>query len=384
VDLEAIAHNVGVLRRAAAPAQVWAVVKADAYGHGAVPVARAALAAGATGLCVALVQEGVELRRAGIDGPVLVLSEQPPGQLGELVAAGLSATVYRPGAIAALAAAARSLGARNVPVHLKIDTGMHRVGAAPGDAVGLAALVRSAAPVLRLEGVATHLATADEPGHPAVAAQLAAFDGVLAALDAAGTRPPLVHVANSAGALAVPAARHSLVRTGIAIYGIEPGPGVAHLCRDLRPALALKARVSLVKRVPAGDGISYGLRHTFVRDATVATVPVGYADGVPRRLFEQGGQVLIGGRRRPIVGVVTMDQLMVDCGDDPVAIGDEVVLLGEQTGPRGAERIRAEEWAERLGTIGYEIVCGISRRIERRIRPAGLRAGVGTVPTPPR
>ncbi len=237
------------------------------------------------------------------------------------------------------------------------------------------------APTLRLEGVATHLATADQPGHPAVAAQLAAFDRVLAELDAEQARPPLVHVANSAAALAVPAARHSLVRAGIALYGIEPGPGVAHLCRDLRPALTLRARVSYVKRVAAGEGISYGLRHTFERDTNVATVPLGYADGVPRRLFEQGGQVLIGGRRRPIVGVVTMDQLMVDCGDDPVAIGDEVVLIGTQTGPAGTAQIRAEEWAERLGTIGYEIVCGISRRIERRWRPAPERIGaVGGVP----
>jgi alanine racemase len=156
------------------------------------------------------------------------------------------------------------------------------------------------------------------------------------------------------------------VRAGIAIYGISPGHGVDALCRELRPAMALKARVSYVKRVAAGSRISYGLRHVFERDATVATVPIGYADGVPRRLFEVGGEVLIGGRRRRIVGVVTMDQLMVDCGDDQVGVGDEVVLIGAQDGPEGTEIIRAEDWADLLGTIGYEIVCGIGPRVPRR------------------
>jgi alanine racemase len=173
--------------------------------------------------------------------------------------------------------------------------------------------------------------------------------------------PPLVHAANSAGALAHPRARRSLVRLGIAMYGVTPGPGVADRCGALRPAMRLKARVSFVKRCPAGSRISYGLRHRFSHDTTVATVPIGYADGVPRRMFATGGEVLIGGRRRPIVGVVTMDQLMVACGDDPIAVGDEVVLLGQQ----GDERITVDEWAGRLDTIGYEVVCGISGRIER-------------------
>jgi alanine racemase len=176
----------------------------------------------------------------------------------------------------------------------------------------------------------------------------------------------LVHAANSAGALAHPDARRSFVRAGIAIYGISPGHGVDALCGNLRPAMSLRARVSYVKRVAAGSGISYGLRHVFEQDATVATVPIGYADGVPRRLFEVGGDVLIGGRRRRIVGVVTMDQLMVDCGDDQVAVGDEVVLIGAQDGPEGAEIVRAEDWADLLGTIGYEIVCGIGPRVPRR------------------
>jgi len=368
VDLGAITHNVGVLRQAAAPAEVWAVVKADGYGHGAVAVAGAALAAGATGLCVALVQEGVELRRAGFGAPILVLSEQPHAQLGELLAAGLTPTVYSVATVERLVDA----GARDVAVHVKVDTGMQRVGAPPDAAHEVVDAVLAAAPALRLAGVSTHLAVADDPDDPMSARQLADFDGWLAALAprlaAAGLdRDRLtVHTANSAGALAHPGARRSVVRAGIAMYGISPGPGVDRLASGLRPAMRLVARVSFVKPVAAGSRISYGLRHTFERATTVATVPLGYADGVPRRLSTTGGEVLVGGRRCPIVGVVTMDQLMVDVGDAPVAIGDEVVLLGRQTGPDGAvDEIRAEEWADRLDTIGYEIVCGISGRVER-------------------
>ena len=368
VDLGAITHNVGVLREAAAPAEVWAVVKADGYGHGAVAVAGAALAAGATGLCVALVQEGVELRRAGFGAPILVLSEQPHAQLGELLAAGLTPTVYSVATVERLVDA----GARDVAVHVKVDTGMQRVGAPPDAAHEVVDAVLAAAPALRLAGVSTHLAVADDPDDPMSARQLADFDGWLAALAprlaAAGLdRDRLtVHTANSAGALAHPGARRSVVRAGIAMYGISPGPGVDRLASGLRPAMRLVARVSFVKPVAAGSRISYGLRHTFERATTVATVPLGYADGVPRRLSTTGGEVLVGGRRCPIVGVVTMDQLMVDVGDAPVAIGDEVVLLGRQTGPDGAvDEIRAEEWADRLDTIGYEIVCGISGRVER-------------------
>jgi alanine racemase len=212
--------------------------------------------------------------------------------------------------------------------------------------------------------VFTHLAMADEPTDEFTDVQLSRFDAVLESMPLAPG--VLVHAANSAGALAHPAARRSFVRAGIAIYGISPGPGVDGMCGELRPALALKARVSHVKRVSAGSRISYGLRHTFERDSTVATVPIGYADGVPRRLFAAGGEVLIGGRRRRIVGVITMDQLMVDVGDDTVTVGDEVVLIGGNDGVDGADRIRAEHWAELLDTIGYEIVCGIGGRVPRR------------------
>ncbi len=362
VDLDAIAHNVGLLRGVAHPSSVWAVVKADGYGHGAVPVARTAVAAGAAGLCVALVQEGVALRRAGIPAhvPVLVLSEQPPAQLPTAVAHDLALTVYSRAAVDAAAAAASGLGRIGHPVHLKVDTGMHRVGCRPDEVRELVAAIR-AHPALALAGIATHLAVADEPDDPYTAAQLAAFDAARAGIDGV-----LVHGANSAGALAHPWARHDVVRTGIAVYGISPGPGVDPLAAGLRPALSLRARVAHVQRRAAGDRISYGLRHTFTRAATVATVPLGYADGVPRRWSAVGGVALVGGRRRPVVGVVTMDQLMVDCGDDPVAVGDEVVLIGAQ----GDESITAAAWAERLGTIGYEIVCGISARVPRRYRPS--------------
>ena len=363
VDLAAIEHNVRQVRAAAAPAAVWAVVKADGYGHGAVRAAGAALRAGAAGLCVALVDEGIELRRAGLAAPVLVLSEQPVERLADLVGSGLAPTVYTSAGVDAVAAAARSAGVQ-VGVHLKVDTGMQRVGVRPAEARGLAQYVADAAGIA-LAGISTHLACADEPASSASAAQLVEFDRVLADLAAADLMPPLVHVANSAGVFTWPDAHRSFVRAGIAIYGISPGPAVDHLVAGLRPALALKARVSLVKRVAAGSAISYGWRHRFDRDTTIATVPLGYADGVPRRLGTRpdraGAEVLLGGRRCPIVGVVTMDQLMVDVGDGDVSVGDEVVLIGEQ----GGHRVGVEEWAEHLGTIGYEIVCGISARVPR-------------------
>jgi alanine racemase len=352
IDLAALRHNVAMLRQVVSPSAVWAVVKADGYGHGAEDVARAALEAGAEGLCVALVDEGVALRRAGIGAPLLVLSEQPPSQLDDLVAHELTPTVYTATYAAALAGRRPGLG-----VHLRVDTGMQRVGAQPADVPALVAQVRAADPWLRLDGIFTHLAMADEPADPMTARQLDVFDDVLARVGDV----PFVHAANSAGALAHPRARRSFVRTGIAMYGVSPGPGVDGLVSDLRPVMTLTGRVSFVKRVAAGSRISYGLRHTFERDTNVATVPIGYADGVPRRLSGTGAEVLVGGARLPIVGVVTMDQLMVDVGDADVGIGDEVVLLGRQ----GDEQIRAEEWASRAGTIGYEVVCGIGRRVPR-------------------
>jgi alanine racemase len=359
VDLDAIAHNVGQLRIASAPAEVWAVVKADGYGHGAVEVARTALTAGAAGLCVALASEGALLRRAGIDAPILVLSEQPPEIDADLVVNDLIATVFTNDAVDRLAAAVVDSAATTLSVQVKVDTGMHRVGARPEDVAALAARIAGHAPALTLDGVFTHLAVADEPTDPYTDAQLQQFDAMLAAVPNADDL--LIHAANSAAALTRPDARRSLVRAGIAVYGISPGPQLDAVASSLLPALALKARISHVRRLAAGERLSYGLRHTIAAPANIATVPLGYADGVRRGLSGTGTTVLIGGARREIVGTITMDQLMVDCGDDDVAVGDEVVLIGRQ----GNNEIRAEEWAETLGTIGYEIVCGIGARIPR-------------------
>jgi alanine racemase len=315
------------------------------------------------------VQEGVALRRAGIHAPVLLLSQQPAGQLTDVVRHSLIPTVHSAEGVHALAAAVRAGGHGPYPVHLKVDTGMHRVGCQPEDALGLARRV-VATPGLQLAGLFTHLAVADEPDELFTALQLDRFESVVAALQSAGIEPPVVHAANSAGGLAHPAARLSLVRAGIAVYGLVPGPGVADFCRELRPALSLKARITLVKRVRAGEGVSYGLRYHLPRDAWLATVPLGYADGVPRRLFVTGGEVLVGGRRRPIAGVVTMDQFVVDCGEDEPIVGDEVVLIGRQAD----EEVTADEWANRLGTINYEVVCGLSTRLARRTTSPQSRA----------
>jgi alanine racemase len=365
IDLGAVAHNVALLRATVAPSGVWAVVKADGYGHGATDVGRAALEAGAEGLCVALVSEGVELREAGIGSPILVMSEQPPALAPTIVEYRLTPTVYTRKYVDALVAA----NPDHLQVHLKIDTGMQRVGAHPHAVAALVASIQERSPAVELTGVFTHLAVADEPDNPFTVTQLARFDDAL-------THVPdglAVHAANSAGALAFPAARRSFVRAGIAVYGISPGHGVDGLAADLRPVMSLKARISYVKMARSGSRISYGRRYQFSRDSTVATVPVGYADGVPRRLSstsgQAGGEVLIRGERCPIVGTITMDQLMVDCGDLDVRAGEEVVLLGQQEGPHGIERITAVDWADRLGTIGYEIVCGIGKRIPRVVLP---------------
>jgi alanine racemase len=360
VDLGAIRHNVHALRAAVAPSRVLAVVKADGYGHGALPAARAALDAGAASLGVALVEEGVALREGGIDAPVLVLSEPVPDAAACVVSHRLTPVVYTPGGVEALAKAVAERGRTEpLPVHLKVDTGMHRVGAATRDAVALAQQVSDHAE-LRLEGVCTHFAVADEPDDPYTNEQLARFDAALAELRALGIDPPVVHTANTAGALAFPRSRRDLVRAGIGVYGVPPAPALAGIV-DLHPALVVKARVSHVKSLRAGSRVSYGLRYALPSDARIATVPIGYGDGVPRNLGHVGGEVLVHGRRCPIAGTVTMDQLMVDAGDLPVEPGDEVVLIGTQ----GRETITATEWAARLGTIAYEIVCGIGPRVPR-------------------
>lgn len=360
VDLAAIAENVRTLAALVHPAEICAVVKADGYGHGAIAVSEAALAAGASWLGVALVEEGAVLRKAGIAAPILLLSQPRTQDVVAAVNYDLRLTTYTTEGIDALAAAGRSDSP--VRAHLKIDTGMNRVGARPSDALRLAKEI-ARHDTVELEAVYTHCAVADEPDNPFTDTQLDRFDDVLAELEAAGLRPPMVHAANSAAAIAHPRSRHDLVRVGIAVYGIAPAPELAGRVA-LRPAMSLAAEVSMVKRVGAGEGVSYGLRHRFERDTTVVTVPIGYADGVPRGLALRGGEVLIGGVRRPITGVVTMDQLMVDVGDAEVAVGDEVVLIGRQ----GDVEILADEWAARMDTIAYEVVCGIGPRVPRHYR----------------
>lgn len=365
IDLDALRANVAALRALAAPAEFLAVVKANAYGHGAVPVARAALEAGAAWLGIARVEEGVQLRDAGIDAPVMLLSEPAPAAVPDVVAHDITPVVYTEAGIDALAKGVVEAGrTRPLPVHLKVDTGMHRVGCAPGDAVALARLA-AARDELELAGVCTHLAVADEPDDPYTPEQLDRFESVLAALDAVGLLPPVVHAANSAGMLVHARARHTLVRVGIAMYGLAPAPSLqGHDDIVLRPVMSLRARVTMVKELPAGARVSYGLRYELDRPSRIATVPAGYADGVPRNLGLQGGEVLIGGHRLPIAGVVTMDQLLVDVGDAAVETGDEVVLIGRQ----GDEEITATEWAQHLGTIDYEIVTGIGARVPRTYR----------------
>jgi len=356
IDLDAIRHNVGVLDALAGEAALCAVVKADGYRHGAVPVARAAVEAGASWLAVALVEEAAELRAAGLDAPILVLSEPQAGDMpGVAELGGVRPTVYSEAGIDAFAAAAPGAS-----VHLKVDTGMHRVGAAPADATDLARRALGAG--LVLEGVFTHFAVADAPADPFTGVQIGRFDAVLAELAEHGVHPELVHLANTAGLITSPGARRSLVRAGIGIYGVSPSPELAAACAGLglRPAARLRSEVRHVHVVEAGEGVSYGRRWRAGEPTRLATVPIGYADGITRAWWD-GGSVLVGGRRRPIRGVVTMDQLVVEVDGD-VAIGDEVVLLGSQ----GDESISAEEVAASLDTITYEVLVSLGARVPRR------------------
>jgi alanine racemase len=353
IDLEAVRHNVRTVKPP--EAEVMAVVKANGYGHRAIPVARAALEGGATWLGVALVEEGLALRDAGIEAPILVLTEFPPGSEREALGARLTPTAYSSRAVQALAEA-EPVG---IGVHIKVDTGMHRVGIPPDQAPGLVdEAVRAG---LAIDGIWTHFARAEEPGEQTTTRQLELFQEVCATLAERGIRPRYRHAANSGATIASPETHLDLVRVGAALYGIAPGPLLEGRL-DLHPAMTLRSAVTHVKRVPSGHGISYGHRHRTTTEATIATVPIGYADGYLRSLSNVG-QVLIRGSRYPVVGSITMDHLMVDCGNDPVEVGDDVVLFGRQ----GDEKIRVEEVAAWAGTIGYEIVCAVSERVPRRV-----------------
>ena len=364
IDRGALRHNVATLAAHLAPQQLWAVVKADAYGHGAVECARIALQSGAHGLCVALVQEGIELRQAGINAPILIMSEQPEEQFRDIISYGLIATLYNESTIVRFARTASELEIM-ASVHVKVDSGMHRVGAQPDNVVRVASLVAESQ-WLTLDGMFTHLATADVADTQFAQQQVSIFTRAVEQVRAFEIEVRHVHISNSASAIRKldSGVDCTMARVGIAMYGI-PGDaatnsfGAVHQL-ELRPVMSVHARVSHVQRVVAGQGVSYGLKRPLESDATIATLPLGYADGVPRGLWESGS-VLINGTRYAFAGVVTMDQILVNCGNDAVSIGDEAVLIGEQ----GPECITANDWANKMGTIGYEIVCAISARMPR-------------------
>jgi alanine racemase len=355
VDLAAVRHNVATIASTAG-APVCAVVKADAYGHGALPVARAALDAGAAWLAVATVEEAEELRAGGIDAPTMLFSEPPLAGIERLLAADLVPPLYSHAFGAALDRAGRERG-RPVTVHLCVDSGMGRVGVQPAH---LPALLEAAAgwDGVHVDGLWTHLARSDEPTQPTTDEQLDRFDVARQQVADAGFTATWTHAANTAGALLHPRAAFDLVRPGIGVYGLSPAAEVDAADHGLRPALTLTTEVRWVKRIAAGTPVSYGHRWSAPADGWLATLQVGYADGVPRLLTNDAWASHVG-VRRPVVGTVTMDAVHLWCGDDEPTPGDVVELLGGD-GPR------VEDWAATVGTITYEITCGLGARLPRR------------------
>jgi alanine racemase len=359
VDLGAISSNVAALREHVRGSQVMAVVKADGYGHGIVPSAEAALTGGADWLGVVHVSEALRLRQAGITARVLCLMAIGAEPHSEAITANVDLAAGTVGLVGQIAEASRRAG-RVARVHLKADTGLSRGGATASEwpAVVDAALAAQAAGHVQVVGLWSHFASADEPGNPSVAAQLARFAEAVEQAEKAGVTPEVRHIANTAAALTVPEARLDLVRLGGAIYGLSTLPGGAP--GWLRPAMTLGARLTQVKRVPGGTGVSYGHRYVTPAETTLGLVPLGYADGVPRSASGQG-LVFAYGRRWALAGTVCMDQFVIDFGDARVAAGDEVVLFG----PGDGGEATAQEWGEELGTISYEIVTGIGARVPR-------------------
>ena len=359
IELGAISANVAALRRHVAPAALMAVVKAGGYGHGAVPAAQAAVRGGADWLGVVHVAEALELRRAGISAPLLCLMAIGSADHPAAIAADVDLSAGSVAMVRRIAAAAAAAG-KPARVHLKADTGLSRGGATAADwpaVLAAASQARSDGSIV-ITGLWSHFASADDPGNPSIEAQLAAYKEALAVAESAGITPQLRHIANTAAALDVPQARYDLVRVGGGCYGLATLPGGAPPW--LRPAMTLRSRLVLVKRVPAGTGVSYGHRYVTTRETTLGLVPLGYADGIPRGA---AGQPLVfaRGRRWPIAGTVCMDQFAVDFGDEPVAEGEEVVLFG----PGADGEPTAQQWGEELGTISYDIVTGIGARVPR-------------------
>jgi len=354
VNLSAVEENVRSLR-AIAGVPIMAVVKANGYGHGAVEVSRSALAAGASWLAVSCAEEALVLRAAGIAAPILVLGMVTAQEADEAIAAGLSLTVYCQESADLYSRRAAALG-RSVCVHLKVDTGMGRLGTLPGEPTLALARNIASTPSVHLEGVFTHLACADEENPAPTESQLVKFSSTLEALQSIGIRPAWIHAANSAATLAFPQARFNMVRNGVAMYGVHPSSHV-RLPDSFRPALSWKARLVSCKVLPPGWGVSYGMEYHTAGEETVGVVPVGYADGWRRN---RPNVVLLHGKRTPVIGRVCMDQCMLKLPEG-ASLETEVVLIGRQ----GGEEIRAEEVADRWGTINYEVITGISSRMPR-------------------
>lgn len=366
IDLDAVRSNAATLVEHAGDAAVMAVVKADGYGHGLLPVARAALDGGATWLGVAQLAEALQVRAAGITAPLLSWLTVPGDAFAEALVAGIDIGVSAPWALAEVATAARRTG-RTARVHLKLDTGLSRNGLPLRqwpDVVDTV-LKLAAEGLVELVGAMSHYAWADAPEHPTVRAQTAAFTEAVEYAQSCGARFAVRHLANSAATLTDPRTHFDLVRPGLALYGLSPVPDLATSDQlGLRPAMTLLGRVALVKQVPVGSGVSYGYAYTTTCDTTLALVPLGYADGVPRHAGNTG-PVQLRGRRYQVAGRVCMDQFVVDLADpgnaDGVVEGDEVVLFGPaDRGPT------AQEWADAAGTISYEIVTRLGTRVPRR------------------
>jgi alanine racemase len=369
IDLRALRENVRRIRGIVGPAQVMAVVKADAYGHGMVECARAAVRAGATWLGAAIPQEALDLRRAGITAPILTWLHAPGDPFADLLRAGVDVSVSGLWALREITDAARETGTA-ARIQLKADTGLGRNGVQPEDwpLVVEKALKAQQDGLAVVTGIWSHLAAADEPGHPSVPQQLDAYRKALTYAENAGVRPEVRHLANSPGALFVPESRYDMVRAGLAMYGLSPNPQLGSPAElGLRPVMTLLGRLALVKRVPGGHGVSYGHTYHTPSAGNLALVPAGYADGIPRTASGRG-PVWIGGERYTVAGRVAMDQFVVDLGDREAGPGDVVVLFGP--GDRGEPT--AQDWADAADTISYEIVTRIGARVPRvYVDPAG-------------
>ena len=362
VDLDAVRHNAATLREHARGAEVMAVVKADGYGHGLLPCARAALAGGASWLGVAQLSEALALREEGIDAPVLSWLHAPGDDLAAAVSADIDLSLAALWALEAAVTAARELG-RPARVHLKVDTGLARGGTAPADWSELVVAVAKAQAegAVEVVGIWSHYAWADAPTHPTVLRQQEAFADALEVAAGLGVRPALRHLANSAATLTNSGAHLDLVRPGLALYGLSPVPDLGSPADfGLRPAMTLRARLALVKRVGAGQGVSYGHAYTTTGETTLGLVPLGYADGVPRHASNTG-PVLVAGARRTVAGRVCMDQFVVDLSGDAASAGDVAVLFG----PGDDGEPTAQDWADAAGTISYEIVSRVGSRVPR-------------------